>query len=220
MTSRTFSASWIKPVIQNSIDTSSAEPHPGFDFRAEMMRVVPHLRAFARGLCGRADFADDLVQEALLRAWTARDKFQPGTSMKNWTFVILRNVYLSEVRRNRFHGEYDPDAAERLLSRPGDQEGGIHMGDLKSAMMRLPVERREALLLVGAGGLSYEEAANIVQCAVGTMKSRVSRGRRHLEAILEGSEGRTHDKPSFVSHEEMLEDMDKVVDLMASGHKR
>ncbi len=140
--------------------------------------------------------------------------------MKELDVRILRNVYLSEVRRNRFHGEYDPDAAERLLSRPGDQEGGIHMGDLKSAMMRLPVERREALLLVGAGGLSYEEAANIVQCAVGTMKSRVSRGRRHLEAILEGAEGRTHEKPSFVSHEEMLEDMDKVVDLMASGHKR
>lgn len=205
-------------MIQNNAQARAAEPHPDFDFRAELQKVTPHLRAFARGLCGRADFADDLVQEALLRAWTAREKFQPGTSMKNWTFVILRNVYLSEVRRNRFHGEYDPDAAERLLSRPGDQEGGIHMGDLKSAMMQLPVERREALLLVGAGGLSYEEAANIVQCAVGTMKSRVSRGRRHLEAILEGNEGRKqHDAPSFVSHEEMLEEMDKVVDLMTTS---
>ncbi|MBO9582422.1 MAG: sigma-70 family RNA polymerase sigma factor [Sphingobium sp.] len=218
--SRTFSRSWIRPVIQNNVRPREADPHPDFDFRAELTRVTPHLRAFARGLCGRADFADDLVQEALLRAWTAREKFQPGTSMKNWTFVILRNVYLSEVRRNRFHGEYDPDAAERLLSRPGDQEGGIHMGDLKSAMMRLPLERREALLLVGAGGLSYEEAANIVQCAVGTMKSRVSRGRRHLEAILEGTEGRKEGStPTFVSHEEILEDMDKVVDLMSSRDK-
>jgi RNA polymerase sigma-70 factor (ECF subfamily) len=208
-------------VIQNSIEKSDVDPHAGFDFKAEMMRVVPHLRAFARGLCGRADFADDLVQEALLRAWTAREKFQPGTSMKNWTFVILRNVYLSEVRRNRFHGEYDPDAAERLLSRPADQEGGIHMGDLKSAMMQLPLERREALLLVGAGGLSYEEAAKIVQCAIGTMKSRVSRGRRHLEALMEGTEPRQgHSAPSFVSHEEMLEEIDKVVDNMMSHEKR
>lgn len=210
----------MKPVIPNKIDTRSSAPAPEFDFRAEMMRVVPHLRAFARGLCGRADFADDLVQEALLRAWTAREKFQPGTSMKNWTFVILRNVYLSEVRRNRFHGDYDPDAAERLLSRPADQEGGIHMGDLKSAMMQLPLERREALLLVGAGGLSYEEAANVVQCAVGTMKSRVSRGRRHLEALLENPDARREKtSPSFVSHEEILEEMDKLVDVMATHRK-
>jgi len=215
MKSRTCSRSWIAPVIQSSIDAAS-----DFDFRAELMRVVPHLRAFARGLCGRPDFADDLVQEALLRAWTARDKFQPGTSMKNWTFVILRNVYLSEVRRNRFHGDYDPDAAERLLSRPADQEGGIHMGDLKSAMMQLSIERREALLLVGAGGLSYEEAAQIVQCAVGTMKSRVSRGRRHLEQLLENPDTeRESSAPSYVSHEEILEEMDKVVDLMTSNHK-
>jgi RNA polymerase sigma-70 factor (ECF subfamily) len=197
---------------------SSGTPANGFDFRQELTRIIPHLRAFARGLCGRADFADDLVQEAVLRAWTAREKFQPGTSMKNWTFVILRNVYLSEVRRNRFHGEYDPDAAEKMLSRPADQEGGLHMGDLKSAMMQLPLERREALLLVGAGGLSYEEAANIAQCAVGTMKSRVSRARRHLEALLEGTEPRTREhSPSFVSHEEMLEEIDKITDLSASS---
>lgn len=176
------------------------------------MRVVPHLRAFARGLCGRADFADDLVQETLLRAWQARERFQPGTSMKSWTFVILRNAFLSEARRSRFHGDYDPDAAERLLSRPADQEDGIHMGDLKSAMMRLSLERREALLLVGAGGLSYEEAAEIAQCAVGTMKSRVSRARRNLEELLDATQARSgHQAPSFVSHEEILAEMDKLV---------
>lgn len=187
-----------------------AETETTFDFRHELMRVVPHLRAFARGLCGRADFADDLVQETLLRAWQAREKFQPGTSMKSWTFVILRNAFLSEARRNRFHGDYDPDAAERLLSRPADQEDGIHVGDLKTAMMQLSVQRREALLLVGAGGLSYEEAADIAQCAVGTMKSRVSRARRNLEELLEGAEPREH-RPAAVSHEEILAEMDKIV---------
>lgn len=190
-----------------------ADTETTFDFNHELMRVVPHLRAFARGLCGRADFADDLVQETLLRAWAARDKFQPGTSMKSWTFVILRNAFLSEARRNRFHGDYDPDAAERLLSRPADQEDGIHVGDLKSAMMQLSVQRREALLLVGAGGLSYEEAAEIAQCAVGTMKSRVSRARRNLEDLLEGAEPRTdHSPPKAVTHEEILAEMDKIVD--------
>jgi len=206
MRSLSSSRSWTEPVTR--ADTEAA-----FDFHNELMRVVPRLRAFARGLCGRADFADDLVQETLLRAWQAREKFQPGTSMKSWTFVILRNAFLSEARRNRFHGDYDPDAAERLLSRPADQEDGIHVGDLKSAMMQLSVQRREALLLVGAGGLSYEEAAEIAQCAVGTMKSRVSRARRNLEDLLEGREPRTdHSPPAAVSHEEILAEMDKIVD--------
>jgi len=176
-----------------------------------MTRVLPHLRAFARGLCGRPDYADDLVQEAMLKAWAARESFQPGTSMRSWTFVILRNVYLSEARRNRFRGEYDPDAAEKLLSQPAGQEDGLHMGDLRSAMMRLSPERREALLLVGAGGFSYEEAADIAQCAVGTMKSRVARARRSLEDMLsdDGQSG-FKSKTQSVSHTEILDELDRV----------
>lgn len=190
---------------------TAAKAPPGFDFRAEMTRVLPHLRAFARGLCGRPDYADDLVQEAMLKAWAARESFQPGTSMRSWTFVILRNVYLSEARRNRFRGEYDPDAAEKLLSQPAGQEDGLHMGDLRSAMMRLSPERREALLLVGAGGFSYEEAADIAQCAVGTMKSRVARARRSLEDMLsdDGQSG-FKSKTQSVSHTEILDELDRV----------
>ncbi|MCW2365917.1 RNA polymerase sigma-70 factor (ECF subfamily) [Sphingobium sp. B1D7B] len=185
-----------------------------YDFRTEMTGVLPHLRAFARGLCGRPDYADDLVQETMLKAWAARDSFQPGTSMRSWTFVILRNVYLSEARRNRFRGDYDPDLAEKLLSQPAGQEDGLHMGDLRAAMMRLSPERREALLLVGAGGFSYEEAADIAQCAVGTMKSRVARARRSLEDML-GDEGEKggRSKSRAVSHTEMLADLDKVASL-------
>jgi RNA polymerase sigma-70 factor (ECF subfamily) len=184
---------------------------PPFDFRRELTRVIPHLRAFARGLCGRPDYADDLVQEALLKAWAARDSFQPGTSMKSWTFVILRNAYLTEARRNRFRAEYDPDAAEKILSRPASQEDALHMGDLKSAMMRLSPERREALLLVGAGGFSYEEAASIADCAVGTMKSRVARARRSLDEALSASpDSSPHDPMRSVSHTEILDDLSKV----------
>ena len=158
------------------------------DFKHELTRVVPHLRAFARGLCGRADMADDLVQEALLRAWAARERFEAGTSMRAWTFTILRNIYLTEMRRNRFRGEYDPAEAERILVTPATQEGPLHLADLARAMMALPEERREALLLVGAGGFSYEEAAAICGCALGTVKSRVGRGRAQLAAMIE--EGR------------------------------
>lgn len=177
--------------------------------------MIPHLRAFARGLCGRPDFADDLVQEALLKAWAARESFQPGTSIRSWTFVILRNVYLSDARRNRFRGDYDPDLAETLLSQSASQEDGLHMGDLRSAMMRLSPERREALLLVGAGGFSYEEAADIAQCAVGTMKSRVARARRSIEDMLgdNPSGGGGKSPPRSVSHREILDDLDKVANL-------
>lgn len=154
-------------------------------FKREMLNVVPHLRAFARGLCGRADFADDLVQETLLKAWAAQARFEPGTSMRAWTFVILRNVYLSELRRNRFRGDYDETQAERILVAPAGQEGPLHLGDLHRALLTLPPERREALLLVGAGGFSYEEAADICGCAVGTIKSRVGRARAALAAMIE-----------------------------------
>jgi RNA polymerase sigma-70 factor (ECF subfamily) len=150
------------------------------DFKRELTGVVPHLRAFARGLCGRPDLADDLVQEALLKAWAAQDRFEPGTSMRAWTFVILRNAYLTDMRRNRFRGEYDETTAERILTAPAGQEEPIHLSDMHRALLTLPAERREALLLVGAGGFSYEEAAEICGCAVGTIKSRVGRRFRPL----------------------------------------
>lgn len=122
-------------------------------FKRELTEVVPHLRAFARGLCGRPDLADDLVQETLLKAWAAQDRFEPGTSMRAWTFVILRNAYLTDMRRNRFRGEYDEGVAERILTAPAGQEEPIHLSDLHRALLTLPAERREALLLVGAGGV-------------------------------------------------------------------
>jgi len=152
------------------------------DFKRELTEVVPHLRAFARGLCGRADMADDLVQETLLKAWAAQERFQPGTSMRAWTFVILRNAYLTDMRRNRFRGEYDETVAERVLTAPAGQEEPIHLSDMHRALLTLPPERREALLLVGAGGFSYEEAATICDCAVGTIKSRVGRARARSRA--------------------------------------
>ena len=183
-------------------------------FKRELTQVVPHLRAFARGLCGRPDMADDLVQEAMLKAWAAQDRFQPGTSMRAWTFVILRNIYLTEMRRNRFRGEYDEGVAERILTAPAGQEEPIHLSDMHRALLTLPAERREALLLVGAGGFSYEEAAEICGCAVGTIKSRVGRARSTLASMME--EGNIPDRslkdPS--AHKAILEELDAV----ASGN--
>ncbi|WP_299194326.1 sigma-70 family RNA polymerase sigma factor [uncultured Erythrobacter sp.] len=179
-------------------------------FKRELTGVVPHLRAFARGLCGRADMADDLVQEALLKAWAARDRFEPGTSLRAWTFVILRNVYLTDMRRNRFRGEYDEGVAERILIAPAGQEEPIHLSDMHRALLTLPAERREALLLVGAGGFSYEEAAEICGCAVGTIKSRVGRARATLSSMLEDGDlpDRTGNEPA--AHRAILEELDQV----------
>jgi len=157
-------------------------------FKRDLTGTIPHLRAFARGLCGRSDLADDLVQETLLRAWAARDRFTAGTSMRAWTFTILRNNYLTEMRRNRFRGDYDETTAERLLVTAAGQEAPLHLADLHRALLTLAPERREALLLVGAGGFSYEEAADICGCAVGTIKSRVGRARAALAAMIESGQ--------------------------------
>lgn len=154
------------------------------DFKQELLSVIPHLRAFARSLTGRADLADDLVQETLLKAWAARDRYAPGTRMKSWTFVILRNSYLTILRRQRFRGECDEEVMNRMLSAPAGQDHSLHLSDVQRGLMELPESQREALILVGAGGFSYEEAAEICGCAVGTVKSRVARARVALEKII------------------------------------
>lgn len=184
------------------------------DFKRQLTEVVPHLRAFARGLCGRPDLADDLVQETLLKAWAAQDRFEPGTSMRAWTFVILRNAYLTDMRRNRFRGEYDEGVAERILTAPAGQEEPIHLSDLHRALLTLPAERREALLLVGAGGFSYEEAAAICGCAVGTIKSRVGRARAALSEMLANGTIPRRATDDAVAHRAILEELDTV----ASGN--
>jgi RNA polymerase sigma-70 factor (ECF subfamily) len=165
------------------------------EFKRELLAALPHLRAFARGLCGRPDFADDLVQETAIKAWSARERFAAGTSMRAWTFAILRNHYLSELRRNRRQVDYDPDAAERLLVMEADQEGPIHLTDMQAALQKISADRREAVLLVGASGFTYEEAAQICECAIGTMKSRVARARAELTVLLETEPGSAEEPP-------------------------
>ena len=155
-----------------------------FDFKTQLGQVIPHLRAFGRSLSGSRDTADDLVQETLLKAWAARDRFQAGTNMRAWTFIILRNLFLSQMRRARFKGEWDDFTADRLLAMPAGQDRQIDLSDLQRGLLQLPQAQREALILVGAGGFAYEEAASICNCAVGTIKSRVARGRAALEIIL------------------------------------
>jgi RNA polymerase sigma-70 factor (ECF subfamily) len=152
--------------------------------REAMLAAVPRLRAFAVSLCGNVDRANDLVQDALVRALANIDSFRPGTNLNAWLFTILRNHFRSEYRKRRREVEdADGGYADTLKSQP-DQIGRIEFGELKRALSQLPDDQREALLLVGASGFSYEEAAEICGCAVGTIKSRINRGRSRLAQLM------------------------------------
>ena len=149
-----------------------------------MLAAVPSLRAFAISLSGNVDRADDLVQETLLRAIANIDSFQPGTNMSAWMFTILRNLFRSEYRKRRREVEdADGSYADSLTSHP-EQSSHVEFKEFRTALAKLPPDQREALILVGAGGFAYEEAAEICGCAVGTIKSRVARGRVALEQLL------------------------------------
>lgn len=157
-------------------------------FKTELLALVPFLRAFARSLTGNQESADDLAQEALVKAWQSRASFVPGTNLKAWLFTILRNQFYSDRRRAWRQAPWDQDAAERMPGGGSDQVHAAELSDTVRALKHLSDEQREALILVGAGGFSYEDAAAICKCAVGTVKSRVARARKTLIDILDGGD--------------------------------
>lgn len=150
----------------------------------EIMRFEPNLRAFAMSLSGSADKADDLVQETMLRAITKIDTFQPGTNLGAWLTTILRNCFLSDLRKHRNEVE-DADGyyAQALRFAP-EQEGMLEFKEFRAALGEIPFDQREALLLVGAAGLSYEDTAMICHTTTGTIKSRINRARSRLAGLL------------------------------------
>jgi RNA polymerase sigma-70 factor (ECF subfamily) len=152
--------------------------------RDAVLAAVPSLRAFAISLSGNVDRADDLVQETMLRALANIHSFQPGTNMSAWLFTILRNLFRSEYRKRRREVEdADGSYAESLKSQP-EQSSRVEFEEFRAALAKLPTDQREALILVGASGFSYEEAAEICGCAVGTIKSRVNRARTRLADLM------------------------------------
>lgn len=153
-------------------------------FKRDLTGLIPHMRAFARNLCGHATRADDLVQDALLKAWNARESYNSDSSLRAWVFTILRNTYYSEQRRIWRSQPLDQEVAEATLVSRDDADTTMELLLVKNAIARLPDDQREALILVAAGGLPYEEVATICNCAVGTVKSRVNRARKALEEIV------------------------------------
>lgn len=154
------------------------------ELKDEMVACIPSLRAFAASLVGMGDRADDLVQEALMKAWSNLGRFEPGTNMKAWLFTILRNtLYSTHRKRKREVQDVDGRYSATLAAHP-NQMGHLDLDDFCRALDQLPDDQREALILIGASGFSYEEAAEICGCAIGTVKSRVNRARSRLADIM------------------------------------
>jgi RNA polymerase sigma-70 factor, ECF subfamily len=153
-------------------------------FERELLDAVPFLRAFGRTLTGDSETAEDLAQETILQAWRCRGQFHPGTNLRAWLSTILRNRFYSTQRRRKWRAEYDQDMIERTLVAPDDPSANVELEDVRRALAMLPDFQREALILVGAGGMRYEEVAEIMGCPVGTVKSRVRRARDELQAVL------------------------------------
>lgn len=154
------------------------------DPRDELVEHLPAMRAFAISLTRNSATADDMVQDTLIKAWTNIDKFQAGTNMRAWLFTILRNTYYSSRRKTKREvADVDGVFTESLAEKPA-HDGHMQMNDFRKALLKLNDEQREALLLIGASGFSYEEAAEMCGVAVGTIKSRTNRARAHLAEIL------------------------------------
>ena len=152
--------------------------------KADLIALMPALRAYSRSLCANQATADDMVQEALVKALDNLHRFGIGTSIRAWVFTILRNTYYTALRKSRREVE-DADGAHaaRLCERPS-QDGVVDLEDFKRVFQQLSEDHREVLMLIGAAGLSYEEVAEICQCAIGTVKSRVNRARAKLGEAL------------------------------------
>ena len=170
--------------LQNDAPENDKPEFNEAEFKKDLTELIPHLRAFSRSLCGNATLADDVAQDALLKAWNARERFIPGSNLKAWTFTILRNQFYSIKRRSWRATSLEPEVAEQTIVANSDAEQSMHLNDLRRGLDMLKDDQREAIILIGASGLSYEEAAEICDCAVGTIKSRVSRARKALETIM------------------------------------
>lgn len=165
---------------------------PGVDhesaFGEQLAALVPRLSSYARSLARDADTADDLVQETMLKAWAARRQFRAGTNLRAWVYTILRNLFRSSHRRDRFIGEYDELVAEHRLASDGNQLATLKLAEVMQAIGQLSSDQAEALTLVAINGLSYEEAAARTDSPIGTLKSRVARARAAIEAMLDGDQ--------------------------------
>ena len=159
---------------------------PSVRFQRDLVALIPRVRAFSRTLCGTKANAEDVAQDALAKAWRARDRFEPGTNLKAWLFTIVRNEFYSQRRNAWRQTHWDENLDESIPAPAYAQEWAMQLCDAVRALRELPDSQREALILISAGGLSYDDAAKIYSVAAGTVKSRVARGRKALSKMIDG----------------------------------
>ena len=146
-------------------------------FRRDLLALIPQLRAFARSLCNHRELAEDMAQGTLVKAWQAHTAFRPGTNLRAWLFTILRNEFYTYRRRSWRQSHWDEIKGGRIATPAEPQHWALELSDATRGLHELPDGQRESLILVAAAGFSYEEAAEICGVPVGTVKSRVARGR-------------------------------------------
>jgi RNA polymerase sigma-70 factor (ECF subfamily) len=197
----------------NSVSTSSGAP---IAFQRDLIALIPELRALSRLLCGNQTTAEDMAQEALAKAWRARTRFEPGSNLKAWLFTILRNEFYSHARRAWRETRWDEDLGKNVPAPAHQQERSMELSDTARALGKLPKRQREAVILVAAGGFTYDDAARLCGTHAQNMKSRVSRGRAGLLRLVEGNEPLP--PRSTVRISEPMEDiLAQLVSLAASG---
>ncbi len=192
-------------------------------FKDDLLETLPHLRAFARMLARDHTLAEDLVQDTVVQALANCAQFRPGTNLRGWLIIILRNRFYNELRRSSRKSEVSVEHLSDVASIDGGQEVSIEIRDFTRAFRQLPAAQREALTLVGASGFSYQEAAEIAGCPIGTLKSRVSRARLDLQRALNGTInpnahiGNAH--PAPVERDEPTRSLgvDAIMDALHSG---
>ncbi len=166
------------------------------DLRDELVKWIPNLRAFALSLTQSAHHSDDLVQDTLVKALSNLDKFQMGTNLRAWLFTILRNSFYNDIRYKKYHQTASLDEVDPCyLELRATQEKYIEFQDVLKGLSRLVPEQREAVVLIAAEGLSYEEAAAVCNCPVGTVKSRLSRARQRIEEYANGENAKAEPVP-------------------------
>ncbi|HEX6957349.1 MAG TPA: sigma-70 family RNA polymerase sigma factor [Ferrovibrio sp.] len=190
------------------------------DFRTILLEEIPALRAWAHSLCHNRDLADDLIQETLTKAWANRQAFVLGTSMRAWLYTILRNTYYNLLRQKRREvADAEGRHAESMVAQPA-QQAKLELQEVAQALYKLPLKQREVLILIGASGLSYEEAAMICDCSIGTIKSRLSRARQAMAAMLDGGAGGENEGGKSSNVEALLRKVGRTREVEgAGGHK-
>jgi RNA polymerase sigma-70 factor, ECF subfamily len=194
-------------------------------FERELIALMPSLRAFSRLLCANRTLADDMTQQALMKAWRAQNSFETGTNLKAWLFTILRNEFYGYCRRAGRETHWDAALGECVPAPSKEQEWALELSDTTRALGTLPQAQQKALVLVAALGFSFESAAKLCGTPVGTVKSRVSRGREHLSKILGDGKSLPNRRPQGVGHrksesEKLLAELSALTPTAASAYSQ